>query len=81
MVGVCKFCGCTEHKACRLVLVTAPDLDSYLLPPGVALVPSDAETSIVPCQWILRDVCSNPACVDKAYAEAWPLAELIEEAA
>ena len=34
----------------------------------------------VPCAWLLEDVCSAPACVEKAYAEARPLAEQIDQA-
>jgi hypothetical protein len=71
----CKFCGCSEKRACLLVQVfPAPGLNPYLLPPGVANVPADAETSILPCEWLLPDVCTNPACVEKAYAEARTLA-------
>jgi hypothetical protein len=32
-----------------------------------------------PCVWLLADVCSAPACVKKAYAEARLLAEQIDE--
>jgi hypothetical protein len=46
----------------------------YLLPPGVASVPADAETRLIPCAWLLHDVCTNPACVEKAYGEARVLA-------
>lgn len=74
--GVCRFCGCTGDRACRLVLVTlAPQLDAYLLPPGIGLVRHGAETRIVPCEWLEPGLCSNPACVAKAYAEARTLAE------
>jgi hypothetical protein len=33
---------------------------------------------MIPCSWILDDVCSNPLCVEKAYAERRPLAETID---
>ena len=81
----CKFCGCTPERACALVAVQpAPLVNPYLLPPGITVVSPDAETSIVPCQWFLADgqngyVCSNPACVDRAYAEACALAETLAE--
>lgn len=97
--NVCRFCGCSQERACALVAVqTSPALQQivggqigdkwcvplmpYILPPGVAVVPPDAETRIVPCQWLITDevcgfVCSNPACVALAYAEARTLAEEI----
>ena len=42
--------------------------------------PSFVEDAVagVPCSWLLSDVCTAPACVEKAYVEAWPLAEIIE---
>jgi hypothetical protein len=78
----CKFCACSELRACRLVEVNPPGQDPYLLPASaiaaIAVIPADAETRIVPCAWLLPDVCSNPECVAKAYAEARPLAETID---
>lgn len=76
----CKFCACTELRACKLIEVRTPGRDPSLLPPGaaIAVIPADAVTRIIPCQWLLPDVCSNPACVEKAYAEARPLAETVE---
>jgi hypothetical protein len=76
--GRCKFCGCTERRGCQIAVVKhlfAPDVpelgrEYYVLPSGIALVPPDAQTFMVPCSWLLEDVCSNPACVEKAYAEA-----------
>lgn len=55
MMGVCKFCGCTEETACML--------------------PSPPFLLFEPCQWLLPDVCTNPACVEKAYREACVLAD------
>lgn len=89
--GQCKFCGCNERRSCAIAAVKfpfAPDepalaRDYYILAPGVAVVPPDAETFMVPCSWLLDDVCLNPACVEKAYAEArdrWT-ARFLEEAA
>jgi hypothetical protein len=96
----CKFCGCTERRPCRFAAVTFPfalgKAMSSVLPTvafgalGYAIVPADASTQLISCGWLLDDVCSNPACVEKAYAEARPFAEtihlalelgLIEEAA
>jgi hypothetical protein len=68
MVGVCKFCGCTEATPCFIPASFVSDPD--FRPNG----------NVVPCAWLLDDVCSNPACVDKAFAEARPLAETIQKA-
>jgi hypothetical protein len=75
----CKFCGCTEDKPCLITEVTEY-AESYILGAGIQLVPEGAKTRLVPCAWLLEDVCSTPACVEKAYAEARPLAEQIDEA-
>jgi hypothetical protein len=75
----CKFCGCTEHRPCRLVAIELAGLDPCIFSPNrIVPVPSDAITRVIPCGWLLEDVCSNPACVEKAYAEARPLAETIQ---
>lgn len=72
----CKFCGCTERCACSLIKAfPGPGLNPYLLPQrspqaaGVALAP-EGDLRIVPYEWLLPDVCTNPACVERAYAEA-----------
>jgi hypothetical protein len=49
MMGVCKFCGCSDMSPCFV--------------------------EGMPCAWLLEDVCTNPACVLKAYLEARPHAE------
>lgn len=48
-----------------------------LIPTGNPLQP------VLPCGWLLEDVCSNPECVKKAYAEACQLVDrlIITEAA
>jgi hypothetical protein len=82
-IVTCKFCGCTERRACLLIGVqVSPEIAPYILPPEtIAVIPAGAETHMLPCQWLLQDpggagyVCSNPACVEKAYREARPLAE------
>ena len=64
----CKFCGCTDEKACAIPIVFAK------AGPRLAL---DAELAefVLPCDWLTENVCSAPACVDKAYAEAELLAD------
>ena len=75
----CKFCGCTEDRPCLITAVTEY-ADTYILGTGIQLVPDGAKTRLVPCAWLLPDVCTAPACVEKAYAEALPLAETIQRA-
>lgn len=66
MIGVCKFCGCTEDHPCVI-----PDeiAEQHVSDFGAGM------TSRGACAWLLEDVCTNPACVEAAYLEARPLAE------
>jgi hypothetical protein len=67
----CKFCHCSERRPCRLVAVKdAPDLEPHILAGGIALVPADVHSFLVPCAWLTEDICTNPACVEKGYIEA-----------
>jgi hypothetical protein len=52
--------------------------ESHILGAGIQLIPEGVKTRLVPCAWLLDDVCSNPVCVEKAYIEARPLAEQID---
>jgi hypothetical protein len=74
MNGVCKFCGCTEDKPCAISV----ELDGQLAIGAGGL--HNARLNYVGCAWLTEGVCSAPACVEKAYAEARPLAEQIDEA-
>ena len=65
----CKFCGCTDDKACMIPVCTAPD--------GDALERARSMVNL-PCEWVIENVCSNPKCVDKAYAEAELLADQLQ---
>jgi hypothetical protein len=50
-------------------VTSEPELlrDYYILPTGgIALIP-EVESFLVPCSWLLDDVCSHPACVTKTY--------------
>lgn len=48
--------------------MSQPWLATPILPPGT-IVPPEVETFVVPCSWLLDDVCSNPAGAEKAYAQ------------
>ena len=75
MIGVCKFCGCTENKPCRIPL-TVNQADD----PIIAFPPAEPLGYTV-CGWLLDDVCTAPACVEKAYPEACALIDQLLEAA
>jgi hypothetical protein len=77
MKDVCKFCGCTEDKPCLITEITEY-ADSYILGAGIKLVPDGVKARLIPCGWLLDDVCSSPACVEKAYAEARLLASQLQ---
>ena len=66
MTGVCKFCGCTESTPCLIP-------SSYITDPDFRVA-----GNVVPCSWLLDDVCTAPACVEKAYAEAPSIADLFD---
>lgn len=71
----CKFCRCTKDHPCKLVAVktwnkTQSLIEPYIFAGAIAIVPPDAETFLVPCAWLLDDVCTNPRCAEKAYGEA-----------
>jgi hypothetical protein len=63
MIGVCQFCKCTENAPCFIPAEFISDPEFR------------ANGNVVPCAWLLDDVCTNPACVDAAYLEARPQAE------
>jgi hypothetical protein len=76
----CKFCGCTDKRACQIPMVYADLPDDRMLR---ELLGSDDYPYIVrpgqlaefstPCHWSAPGICSAPACVEKAYAEACAL--------
>jgi hypothetical protein len=71
VTGVCKFCGCTEERPCFIPLAR----DRFEGMGGVAFPGVPLLGEVQPCAWLLEDVCDAPACVEKAYLEARPLAE------
>jgi len=76
MIGVCKLCGCTENAPCLIPLAR----DRYEGMEGVAFGNIPTLGEFQPCAWLLEDVCTNPACVLKAYLEARPQAESLMQA-
>jgi hypothetical protein len=68
----CKFCGCTDQKPCLIPLVAGAD--------GQATIGFDAAiaSSVMACDWLIPNVCTAPACVEKAYEEAALLASQLE---
>lgn len=61
----CKFCGCTDARACAIPMVLTGEDEQ----PSIAVAGQLAQFT-VPCEWIAPRVCSAPACVDQAYREA-----------
>ena len=59
----CKFCGCTDERPCQIQI----DIDGQLT--------NSATGIFTACGWLIPNVCSAPACVEKAYAEAELLAD------
>lgn len=73
-VSRCKFCGCTEQKACQIPITFIGEGDRPVI------AGPDAEIcGFVSCDWLLKDVCTAPSCVEKAYFEARALAVTITE--
>jgi hypothetical protein len=74
MIGVCKFCKCTENSPCSIPLARDryEGMEGVWFPGGVPPL-----GQALPCDWLLDDVCTNPACVEAAYLEARPQAEAL----
>ncbi len=73
MIGVCKFCQCTEDRPCMIPL----SRDRFEGFSGIAFPGVPALGQSVPCAWLLEDVCDAPPCVEKAYFEARAQAEAL----
>ena len=65
----CKYCGCSDERACSIPMQYDVE-NEYILAPPLTL-----GDFTVPCHWVVPGVCSDPACVDKAYAADDFLAE------
>jgi hypothetical protein len=77
----CNFCGCTDRRPCLIpgiVDADGDDRDAVISFGAIAIVGPDQRIEMIPCSWLIPDVCTAPACVEKAYLEARPFAEKIE---
>lgn len=45
----CKYCSCTDTKACHVTRIMNPDNSERY----------------IPCHWVVPGVCSNPYCMEK----------------
>jgi hypothetical protein len=56
----CKFCGCTENRPCLIPV----DADGNL---EFDRILAELGGMTIPCAWLIPEVCTAPACVEKAY--------------
>jgi hypothetical protein len=71
----CKFCHCTDARPCLIPMSfgTHPlsygrdPLDYEQLP--IVVGPRQVAEFTTPCHWSAPDICSGPACIEKAYVE------------
>jgi len=56
----CKFCGCTDERACHI----PHDAEGNVLFDSISIMHSP---HFSPCSWLIPNVCTAPACVEKAY--------------
>jgi hypothetical protein len=64
----CKFCGCTERRACQIAYTALAEDD--IVGRATAFARTGELISFMDlCHWIGPNICSAPACVEKAYAE------------
>lgn len=63
----CKFCGCTDERPCLIAAIVKADGDVEITFGIVALVRPGERIEMLPCGWLIPEVCSAPACVKKAY--------------
>ena len=64
----CKFCGCSNRRPCRIPV----DVEGNLALGSRSL-------DYLPCSWLIPDVCTSPACVEKAYIEATAIVDTLIE--
>lgn len=69
----CKFCGCTELAGCSIPVRELDDGSQYVETGAIEQLAIDVD--YVPCTWLIPNVCTNPSCVEKAYAEACALVD------
>lgn len=59
----CKFCGCTEERPCLIPI----DVDGRLEVDPILAERARRRGLVVACAWLIPEVCTAPACVEKAY--------------
>ena len=71
----CKFCGCTDERPCLIPMYYGVHPLSFGRSPfdfeQLPVVTSYDQIAefTTPCHWSARNICSAPACVEKAHAE------------
>lgn len=60
----CRFCGCTEERACRIYFAQSGSVIYRLV-----FDPMESDFDI-PCSWLVPGVCNSPVCVEKLLVEA-----------
>ncbi len=72
----CKFCGCTDRKACAIPMRYGDHPLEADVP--INCLPGEVAEFTTPCHWLTPNICSAPPCVEKAYAEAELLADQLQ---
>jgi hypothetical protein len=67
----CKFCGCTDEKPCAIPIADGVDGATLATEGTIAI-------GVMPCGWLIEEVCTAPKCVEEAYAEAELLADQLQ---
>lgn len=64
MIGVCRYCGCTNDDPCMTGMARRS-----------VIMGGELAVGYFPCSWLLPDICDAPPCVEKAYMDARNSAE------
>ena len=65
--GVCRYCHCTEDRACRVPLKSSRSRVVIAHLQAAQQAGKPVHSAWVPCSWAddLQTVCSNPRCLRK----------------
>ena len=61
----CKYCGCSDSGACAIPVRVSEDGAAQIEFGPIEQLDPDIE--YIPCTWLIPEVCTAPACVEKAY--------------